>query len=599
VTSFGRLAGQAITQALAAYKGRVMRPLRKLGCAIVVRALVTSVLLAGCTQQSASLTRPDAGAPDAGRSTRPSGTLRIAWPTEPEVLNAKLGAGGGVNEFYWVFNSYLTYRDFGGVPHPMIAQELPSQERGDWIVNSDGTMVTTYRLQPGVRWHDGAPLTAEDFVFAHQVYLDPDIPVRDRVPETLMSSVVARDDHTLEIKWKQPYVQANALGYQQLDPLPRHLLEAKFLTNRSSFMFGEEWTSGFIGMGPFRIERWVPGSQIVARANPDWVFGPPKLESVDIRIIPDATTQLANVLSGEVDLVSSPGIRPAEAAVAREQLVPRGEGYVKVWQSQIRFLAFQFREVPDWQRAVSDVRVREAIMHATDRQGLVDVLSSGLGAPADAFLAPVEPAFPEVDRAIRKYAYDPNRALVLLADAGWHAGPAGGPVTNAAGQSLDLDLSSTSGGGGEQEAAIITNSWKAAGINAAISIIPAVRQRDNELRARFPAVSATARTLSPENFVFTSKHVPTPEARWQGANRGSFSDSEVDRLQNVVLTSFDERARHEATIELHKRMSEVLGIGNLYYSAEVLIARSRVKGPIGEYGGQSGMSWNIFEWEVI
>ena len=92
---------------------------------------------------------------------------------------------------------------------------------------------------------------------------------------------------------------------------------------------------------------------------------------------------------------------------------------------------------------------------------------------------------------------------------------------------------------------------------------------------------------------------PTAETRWQGANRGSFNDPEVDRLQNVVLTSFDEQARLRATIELHRRMSEVLGIGNLYYSAEVLVARNRVKGPIGEYGGKSGMSWNIFEWEVV
>ena len=129
-------------------------------------------------------------------------------------------------------------------------------------------------------------------------------------------------------------------------------------------------------------------------------------------------------------------------------------------------------------------------------------------------------------------------------------------------------------------------------------MIPAVRQRDLELRVSFPAVNATARSITLDNFVFLTTHLPTPEARWQGANRGSFVDAEVDRLHNLGLTSLDERDRHQAIIQLHQRMSEILGIGPLYYNVEVLIASKRVKGPVGEVAEKSGMSWNIFEWEV-
>ncbi len=564
--------------------------------AVVALALFT--VLTGCVGGPAAPSNP--GAPgSAGTSDgAPSGVLRIAWPTEPEVLTAKLGAGGGANEFYWVFNSYLTYRDFSGAAHPMIARELPSQERGDWVVNPDGTMVTTYRLRENARWHDGAPLTAHDFVFAHEVYLDPDIPVRDRVPETLISRAEAQDNQTLVLYWREPYIQANMLGYQQLDPLPRHLLEDKFRTNKANFMFGEEWTSGYVGTGPFKLERWVPGSELVGRANRDWVLGAPKAETVIIKIMPDATTMLSNLLAGEVDVINSPGVRATEAAIAKEQLGPRGEAYVKTWNSQIRFLAFQFREAPGWQRAIADVRVRQAVMHATDRQGLADVLTHGLGTGADFFLTPSEPVFAEVDRVARKYPYDTNRALALLGEAGWRPTQPGGLAIDAAGRSLDLELWTTAGGGGEQEAAIITDSWRTAGINSSIFMIPAARQRDNELRAGFPSVSATARSLSADNFVFTSTQLPTPETRWQGANRGSFRDADVDRLQNIILTSFDEQERRRATIDLQQRMAELVGIGPLYYSTEVVVARSRVSGPVGEFGGQSGVSWNIFEWSV-
>ena len=65
---------------------------------------------------------------------------------------------------------------------------------GDWVVNPDGTMVTTYHLRDNARWHDGAPITAHDFAFAYEVYTDDSMPVGVRQPETLMSRVEAKDD---------------------------------------------------------------------------------------------------------------------------------------------------------------------------------------------------------------------------------------------------------------------------------------------------------------------------------------------------------------------------------------------------------------------
>lgn len=80
---------------------------------------------------------------------------------------------------------------------------------------------------------------------------------------------------------------------------------------------------------------------------------------------------------------------------------------------------------------------------------------------------------------------------------------------------------------------------------------------------------------------------------------GSFADADVDRLQNLVLTSLDPAERREATIALHRRLSEVVGIGALYYQVEVILATNNVKGLVGNYGPQQGVSWNAFEWEVV
>ena len=558
--------------------------------------VVASSMLGACAQPSAKPGEP--GAPASQGQQRPMGTLRIAWPTEPEILAPKFASGSGLNEFNWVFNSFLTYYDFSGIVHPMLARDIPSQERGDWVVNADGTMVTTYRLRENVRWHDGVALSAHDFAFAFQVYLDPDMPVRDRRPETLMASVEAQDDRTLVIRWREPYINANVLGYQQLDPLPRHIFEEKYRVNKPNFIFGEEWTTAYVGTGPFRIERWNPGAGLFARANTDWFMGPPRLEAVDIRFISDPNTLLANLLSGEVDVITSPGVRAAEAAVARDQWVARGQGYLKTWEVRLRYMAFQFREVANWQRAVTDARVRQALLHAVDREGLVEALNYGLGSPAHMFMAPSEPGFAETDRVITRYPFDRGRASNLLADAGWRRANPDGPVIGPAGQTLDIEVWTTAGGTGDAEAAILADNFKAVGINSSIFLVPSARQRDNELRTSFPALETTARSISPDNFVFTSALAPTPEARWQGPNRGSFRDAEVDRLHGVVLTSFDAGERQRATVDLHRRMTEIVGIGPLYYDVEVILARNTVKGPVGNYGPQQGISWNIFAWEI-
>ena len=558
-------------------------------------ALVVLVLVAGCSAPGGVTSQQ--GTSGGPRSTGPRGTIKIAWATEPENLHSKMAAGSGLNEFFWVFNSFLTYYDFQGAAHPMLAREIPSQANGGWVVNPDGTMVTTYRLREA-RWHDGTPITAQDYVFGFEVYLDPEMPIRDRVPETLMSSVEAPDDLTLVVRWKQPYIAANLLTFQQLPPLPRHIAEQKYRTQKSTFGFGEEWTTEFVGNGPFRLERWIPGSHMVARANLDWVLGPPKADAVEIRFVSDTRTQLANVLAGEVDIVNSPGVRAPEAVVARDQWTGRQEGYIRTWTRQPRFLAFQFREVPNWQRAVTDLRVRQALMHATDREGVAEIMSSGLGKMTEAFIIPNDPLAAEVDRVVTRYPYDRARASALLAEAGWRRGDASSPVTNAAGQTLDIEIWTTADGGGEQESAVLVDNWKSVGVNASIYLIPAARQRDLEHRVSFPAINTSARSATIDNFVFTSAHHPTAEARWQGANRGSFQDAEVDRLYNLALTTLGDRERSQHIVGLHKRMSETLGVGMLFFNAEVLVARNRLRGPIGEVAEKSGMSWNIFEWEV-
>src|SRR5579871_1589862 len=245
----------------------------------------TALVASACAAPTGSGSIPAPQATQGGAT--PHGSITIAFNTEPDqLISAYAGTPTDV-EARWIFSSYLTYTDADSSTHPMLAREIPTQEGGDWVVNPDGTMVTTYRLRENARWHDGVPITADDFVFAYRVISDPTVPTYTRSSVRLISNVEAPDDHTLVITWRQPYVYANVLSSDGLQPLPRHQLETKYLTDPAQFPVGDEWTNSFIGSGPFRVERWDPGVRIMARAFTDWVLGPPRLDTLEIRFMPD------------------------------------------------------------------------------------------------------------------------------------------------------------------------------------------------------------------------------------------------------------------------------------------------------------------------
>lgn len=570
-----------------------MQPLH-IGRAVIIAAAALMVL-AGCTPGQPG---PTAGGDQlaSAEAGKPRGTLRIAWGREPENLSPKFLGGSGNGEYQWTFTSTLTFRDLSGIPSPLLARVIPTQENGDWVIHPDGTMVTTYHLRPNALWHDGTPVTAGDFVFAHIVYLDRNLPITNPNPEPLMDRVEAPDDLTVVIYWKEPYSTANVLGIEQLVPLPGHILAEKYRANRTNFAFGEEWTTAYVGTGPYKVEKWTPGVGMTARAHTGWALGAPKIEVLDIRFIIDQNAQLVTMLAGEVDLINSPGIRAEEAAVAREQWGPNGPGYVKTWATRTSYVEFQFREVPRWQRAVTDVRVRQALLHAVDRDGMAETVNFGFEPAAHAFISRSDALFAEVDRAITKYPFDRGRATSLLAEAGWRRPPDGSLLTNAAGQSLDIELAATASQ--ERHATIASDHWRTVGVNAQPAIIPAARARDGELRSSFTSAALNGRTIGPNNFVWTSGELPGPDNRWSGSNRGSFVDAEIDRLQRVRLTSINPREGGEATIALLRRTSELAGVAPLIYSVEAIIARNRLRGPVGNYVSQEGITWNIHEWEV-
>src|SRR5439155_24363657 len=108
---------------------------------------------------------------------------------------------------------------------PAADVKVPTVQDGDWKVNPDGTMEVTWKIRPDVYWHDGTPLTADDFTFGLEVLRDPALGVAGLGEVLNISNLRAVDDKTLAVTWNKVSIQGNTNSTEGIPAIPRHQLE--------------------------------------------------------------------------------------------------------------------------------------------------------------------------------------------------------------------------------------------------------------------------------------------------------------------------------------------------------------------------------------
>jgi peptide/nickel transport system substrate-binding protein len=560
----------------------------------VLVVVIVGLLAVACSSRPAEPAAFDASAGPSGGAipnqalNRP---LRIGLLSEPSALGGKFGGGGtGLAEYEFLFAAKLVHYDHLGNPVPVLVAEVPSLERGTWRLLDGGQMETTYRLRRGITWHDGTPFTAEDVRFSWSALMNPELPAENREPEKYIETLEVVSPDTIVARWKEPFIFANAWD---LEPLPRHILEPLAAREALAFTNTPFWTREWVGLGPFRLVDWVQGSHIRGQAFPGYALGQPKLQEIVISFIPDSNQAVARMLSDAIDVTLGNLIRVEEAGILKEQLEARGTATVMTIPTKIRYGEFQHR-VPSAPQA-RDMRVRQAMAHGVNRQLLVDTLLHGLTTPADMYLAPNDAAFAAADRAITKYAYDPNRALALLSEAGWTRRDEG--LRGPGGEPFELEVRTTEGRQNANEAQILADDWRQLGIVTTVEIIPNAKQNDQEYRAKFPGITASATSISPDWMdKWQTERIASEATRWRGANRGGYSRPELDTLYRDYITTIDPARRQDVLVRLVKFASEDVTYLPLFYQVDVHAIRNGLKGLVPRWPGQSGMAFNAHEW---
>jgi len=529
--------------------------------------------------------------------------LRFVTRFEVQTLAYKFDEPGGGSGGYAKrpFNAGLAVIDTQTQPRPALAEQLPQLNSATWQVSPDGRMETTYRLRPGLTWHDGQPLTAEDFVFAWRVYRMPNLPFLSK-PQDLMESVSAPDPRTVVIHWSAPYAAAGSLTSLDFDPLPTHTLREAFQAVEQdagaaeSFMNSPAWTFAYIGAGPYKLDRWEPGAFIDGVAFPGYALGRPKIDRVRVRAIGDENAVLSNLLAGELDYTPNLTLRFEHAAVLKQDWVPSGKGKYLTGPQFYVINMHQFRPEYQEEPAVLDVRVRRAMAHAIDRQALADGLFDGEVPISESMAMRSAPYYADVTRTAAKYPYDTRRTEQLMNDAGLTKDREGF-FAYANGKRFHPEFLVRAGTQFERGQAIMADTWRRAGLDVQSAVLPNVTVPE---MVRQTFASIVGRTSNPEDFeLWATSEVGLESNRWHGQNRAGWSNTEYDRLYDVFRRSIDRAEMDRTAVQIFKVLNDELPGYAVYESPALMAFAAGLKGADYPSTGPPATTpmWNVQEWE--
>ncbi len=494
-----------------------------------------------------------------------------------------------------LFNAQLDYRDENGEPHAQLAEALPKLNTDTWRVLPDGRMETSYRLRPNLTWHDGAPLAADDFAFAWQVYTKPDFGVATSPPIGPMEEVLAPDPQTVVIRWKMPYPDAGSLD-RDFQPLPRHILAGPFRDlDPIAFTSHPFWTTDYVGLGPYRLVDWEPGAYITGRAFDAYVLGRPKIERIRVLFISDPQTALANVLAGDAHLVADPIFGVVEGQTLEQQWNATKAGIVLYSPVGPRTAVVQTRPEAVDSPALLDARVRTAIGHGMDTPSAIENLTAGKALATYSITHPRAKEYAEVERAIVKHDYNPRRAQQVMEEAGYRRGP-DGFFLGGDGKPIAFGLYSSAGDRQEAEVTVYVDSLRQVGFDAVQKITSVQETRDARLRALIGGIQM--RGGGDTIAAYTTEQVPRPENRWHGDNRGGWSNPEYDRLVAAWLTTLEPTERVQLLAQAERVRSVDAAVLPRQFNAYVVAHTAALQGPVARNVLISGDTFlHVEQWE--
>lgn len=503
--------------------------------------------------------------------------LRIAQRQEPSALNPLLLNGTVGMELGSLVYSYLLKLDAEGRLIPDLALRVPTIQNGD--IARDGLHIT-YHLRRGVRFSDGAPLTARDVIFTWHAVMNPRNLIQSRLGYDQIAAISAPDPSTVTLTLKRRYapilVQFCAPG-NDYPIMPEHILAHYADLNAIDF------NQRPIGSGPYRVVDWRRGDRVVLAANATYFGGKPKIERLELVFTPDLNAIVNRIASGEVDgmVYADPSVAPALETL-HDSVIDRTP------IDGVGALIFNTRAAP-----TNDLRVREALSSAIDVSSLIFKASHGVYTDRDAGRGLFMWAY---DRgSLRMPAYNIAHAKALLNAAGWRVGSRG--VREKNGVALDVLLIS------EKDSPVYST--------IASAVQEAARQIDVRVSIKEFVVTQFAAPAALGGPVYGGKFniafypfLPglDPDVTDQfacnrippaGFNKPRYCNPQMDAAIARGIDTFDTGARKVAYHAAQRLLSRDLPMLLLYQTVNINVFPKWLK---GEHTAVTTPYWNVATW---
>ena len=315
--------------------------------------------------------------------------ITLAMQLEPPHLDPTSAAAGAIDSVLYsnVFEGLTRFASDGSII-PGLAQS--------WVISDDG-MTYTFKLAEGVTFHDGTTMDAEDVKFSLDRARAEDSANAQKALFASIADVEAVDASTVKITLSAPNgsLLFNLAWGDAVIVAPESIENIK---------------QAPVGTGAFKFANWVQGDNITLEKNADYWGTPAKLDKVTFKFISDPTAAFAAVMAEDVDVFAG---YPAPENVPQFEADPRFQ--VIVGNTEGETILSTNNKMPPF----DNVKVREAMAHAIDRQAIIDGAMFGLGTPIGTHFAPHNPDYVDLTTGS---AYDPEKAKALLAEAGFAEG---------------------------------------------------------------------------------------------------------------------------------------------------------------------------------
>ncbi|KAB2703596.1 MULTISPECIES: ABC transporter substrate-binding protein [Brucella] len=316
----------------------------------------------------------------------PDATINIGSLYEPQNLDNTAGAGQGINEAFNgnVYEALFRLADDGKV-EPVLSK--------DYSVSDDG-LTYTFKLQPGVTFHSGAPLTSKDVKFSIGRVAAPESKSSRKSSLKTISAVETPDDETVIVKLSSRSIS-----------LPYNLSYVWVVNDEAKDLQSKE-----DGTGPYELEDWRRGSSLSMKRFDKYWGAKPKNGEVVFQYFTDASALNNALLTGSVDIITS-----VQSPDSLAQFKDNPDFTVSEGQSTTKLLlAYNDRIAP-----FDNVKVRKALARAIDDQKLLKAVWGDYGTLIGSFVPPTDPWYVDLTKVD---AYDPESAKELLKEAGYPDG---------------------------------------------------------------------------------------------------------------------------------------------------------------------------------